>query len=59
MCAKLPSVPKHLLNGSDHEEFTRKGRLTEDKSKCHKKERFIWMEIYFLLGKNGAIGSVV
>ena len=41
--------------GSDHAEYTRKSQLelTEDKSKCHKKERFVWMEINFVLGKNG------
>ena len=30
----------HLfLNGSDHAEYTRKSRLTEDESKCHENNK--------------------
>ena len=35
----------------DYAEYTRKSRLTEEESKCQ--ERFLWMEINFVLGKIG------
>ena len=41
--------------GSDHAEYTRKSRLAEDESKRDEnKERFVWTEINFILGKNGS-----
>ena len=42
MCAKLPCAPNILilfLNGSDHAEYTRKSRLTEDESKRHENNK--------------------
>ena len=44
-----------FLNGSysDHAEYTRKSRLTEDESKRHKDMRFMQMEISCILEKNG------
>ena len=40
MCAKLPFVPNiFILNGSDHAEYTRNSRLTEDESKHHENNK--------------------
>ena len=41
MCTKLPCAPNSLiiLNGSDHAEYTRKSRLTEDESKQHENKK--------------------
>ena len=40
MCAKLPCAPSNIsLNGSDHSEYTRKSRLTEDESKRHENNK--------------------
>ena len=36
-----------------HAEYTQESRHTGEKSKCHEKERLVWMEINFALGKNG------
>ena len=43
MCAQQPS--------SDHAEFTRKSRRTEDESKRHENKK--GSDINFVLGKNG------
>ena len=39
--------------GSNHAECTRKSQLELTEDKSHEKERFVWMEINFVLGKNG------
>ena len=42
-----------LLNGSDHADFTRKGRLTEDKCKRHENKKGLQTDMSFVLRKNG------
>ena len=42
MCAKLPCVPNIFyfsMVASDHAEYTRKSRLTEDESKRHENNK--------------------
>ena len=37
---KLPCVPSNIsVNGSDHAEYTRKSRFTEDESKRHENNK--------------------